>query len=87
MMRRLFLPWLAGLSLSGRPPASFRRQLSMLASAGVLLLALSSSLVSSWQASRQIGRLQPCRIVVDQGGLPAQRGGQRQQRATRGSEP
>ncbi|MFZ5549148.1 MAG: ATP-binding protein [Pseudomonadota bacterium] len=62
MMRRLFLPWLAGLSLSGRPPASFRRQLSMLASAGVLLLALSSSLVSSWQASRQIGA-----TLVEQG--------------------
>jgi signal transduction histidine kinase/CheY-like chemotaxis protein len=54
MMRRLSLPWLAGLSLAGRPPTSFRSQISMLASVGVLLLALLTSLASSWQASRQI---------------------------------
>ncbi|HEV8692301.1 MAG TPA: ATP-binding protein, partial [Ideonella sp.] len=38
----------------GLPPTSFRRQLSTAATAGVLLMALLSSLVSSWQASRQI---------------------------------
>jgi len=54
MMRLNRLPLPAALSLRGRPQTSFRRQLSTLASAGVLLLALLSSLVSSWQASRQI---------------------------------
>jgi signal transduction histidine kinase/ActR/RegA family two-component response regulator len=67
MMRRLSLPWLASLSFTGRPPSSFRRQLSMLASAGVLLLALLSSLASSWQASRQIRA-----TLVEQGQRVAQ---------------
>lgn len=54
MMRRFHLAWPAAFGAAGSPPASFRRQLSMLASAGVLLLALLSSVASSWQASRQI---------------------------------
>jgi signal transduction histidine kinase/CheY-like chemotaxis protein len=67
MMRIFHLPWLAGLSLRGRSQASFRRQLSAVASAGVLLLALLSSLVSSWQASRQIRE-----TLVEQGQRVAQ---------------
>jgi signal transduction histidine kinase/ActR/RegA family two-component response regulator len=54
MSRPARLPLLNRLSLESRPQTSFRRQLSAVVSAGVLLLALLSSLVSSWQASRQI---------------------------------
>ena len=62
MMRLLnaFLPRPA--ASDGLPPTSFRRQLSTAATAGVLLMALLSSLVSSWQASRQI-RATPSRIM------------------------
>ncbi|WP_324157875.1 ATP-binding protein [Ideonella sp.] len=66
-MRLTRLPLLTGLSLRRRPQSSFRRQLSTLASAGVLLLALLSSLVSSWQASRQIRA-----TLVEQGQRVAQ---------------
>ncbi|MFO1339090.1 MAG: response regulator [Burkholderiaceae bacterium] len=53
-MRLFHLPLLASLSPTGQPQVTFRRQLSTVASAGVLLLALLSSLASSWQAARQI---------------------------------
>ncbi len=46
---------------SGQPPSgqglqrsTFRRQLGVLVAAGVLVIALLSSLISSWQASREI---------------------------------
>ncbi len=54
MMRLLQALLPRPLPLDGLPPTSFRRQLSTAATVGVLLMALLSSLVSSWQASRQI---------------------------------
>ena len=47
------LPWHRRL-LSRLLRDTFRRQLSMAVGAGVVILALCSSLVSSWQSSRQI---------------------------------
>ena len=54
MMRLLHAFLGRPVASDGLPATSFRRQLSTAATAGVLLMALLSSLVSSWQASRQI---------------------------------
>jgi signal transduction histidine kinase/ActR/RegA family two-component response regulator len=54
MMRLLQVLLPRPVPADGLPATSFRRQLSTAATAGVLLMALLSSLVSSWQASRQI---------------------------------
>ncbi|MBT9597500.1 MAG: response regulator [Vitreoscilla sp.] len=67
MIRYLRSPLVPGWVAKGWRQASFGRQLSAAASAGVLLLALLSSLVSSWQASRQIRA-----TLVDQGQRVAQ---------------
>lgn len=53
-MRRLLMPLHPALWFGRLRESSFRRQISTAASIGVLALALLTSLVSSWQASRQI---------------------------------
>ncbi|MFO1337226.1 MAG: ATP-binding protein [Burkholderiaceae bacterium] len=74
-MRLFRLPLLASLSPAGQPGTTFRHQLSTVASAGVLLLALLSSLAGSWQATRQIEvslvqqGLQVAQSLANQGAL------------------
>ncbi|MGM9489919.1 response regulator [Ideonella sp. YS5] len=67
MMRLLQAIWPRSAPADGLPPTSFRRQLGTAATVGVLLMALLSSLVSSWQASRQIRA-----TLVEQGQQVAQ---------------
>ncbi len=67
MMRFLHTPWPPALLAREWRGSSFRRQLSAAATAGILLLALLSSVVSSWMASRQVRA-----TLVEQGQRVAQ---------------
>jgi len=67
MMRFLRSPWPSALFSREWRESSFRGQLSAAATAGILLLALLSSVVSSWMASRQVRA-----TLVEQGQRVAQ---------------
>jgi len=67
MMRFLRTPFTPALLSREWRESSFRGQLSAAATAGILLLALLSSIVSSWMASRQVHD-----TLVDQGQRVAQ---------------